>query len=170
VSSNQEALEERLREMRASFDDAFAHRPVAPNSETLDVLEVAVASQSFLVRVSELRSVHASCVVKRVPTPSATLLGLWSRRGAVYAVHDIAVLLGVGADARASWLMVARQVPIAFAASALKRHHRLPKDAWIEGASEQEAMQVASVDGVRLSLISMSRLIEQVTTSGDARR
>lgn len=166
--NRQDALDERLREMRASFDDAFAHQPVTSNSETLDVLEVAVASEAFLVRVSDLRSVHASCVVKRVPTPSATLLGLWSHRGAVYAVHDTAALLGVGRDAAATWLMVAREAPIAFAATGLRRYHRLDADAWVEGASKGDGMQAARADGVRLTVISMPRLIGQVTQPGDA--
>lgn len=168
--SDQQALEHRLRELRASFDDSFAHAASTPSTETLDVLELSVASQAFLVRVSELRSVHAGCVVKRVPTASATLLGLWSRRGVVYAVHDTAALLGAGKDPQASWLMIARQVPIAFGCAGLTRHHRLPREAWIGSAQDTRdaggRMQAAMVDGVRLTLISVPQLIAQVTSAG----
>lgn len=169
--SDSQALQARLQQLRDAFDDSFTHAATSDSVETLDLLELVVGNQCFLVPVADVRSVHVARPIMRVPTASASLLGLVGLRGAILAVHDLGAMLGVTTDRTAPWLMVARQAPIAFGFQKLERHLRLPVNARMAAVDPQRILgaEITVDHGVRRAVIQVDRMVDQVLAAGTER-
>lgn len=161
------ALDARLQLLRDAFDDSFAHAANDETVETLDMLDISVGRQRFLVPVSQLRSVHAARPITAVPMRAGSLLGLIGLRGAMFALHDLGTLLGVPTDKTAPWLLVARRAPVAFAFQAVERHLRLNADAMMAAVKPDQLLGAEAVldQGTRRSVIQIDRVVEQLLTT-----
>ncbi|HTQ04825.1 MAG TPA: chemotaxis protein CheW [Polyangiaceae bacterium] len=114
--------------LRSEFDGVFA-LPVRERSEKLiDLLMIRVAGQSYALRVDEMSGVGAGRRVTKVPSPEPAFAGLVGIRGAIFAVYDLGVLLGLPHQASEQhWVaLAAGDAQIALSFEELEGHLRLP--------------------------------------------
>jgi purine-binding chemotaxis protein CheW len=102
--------DDRVAQMRAEFDSAFARPPAASAAELTDVLTLRVGEQPCMVRLSDIAEVSAQPVLTAVPTPIPELLGIAARRGSPVAAYDLGLLLG-RAPVAPRWLILAAAEP-----------------------------------------------------------
>jgi chemotaxis signal transduction protein len=122
--------------LRREFDEAFA-RPVRERSvDHVALLSIRVAGQPYALRIDELGGVAAGRRITPVPSSDAAFAGLVGIRGALFAVHDLAALLGVPRREHARrWVaLTTGEGRLALAFAELEGHLRLPAAAF--GASE----------------------------------
>lgn len=123
--------------LRREFDDAFA-RPVREHAaDFVDLLSIRVAGQPYAVRVAELGGVAAGRRVTPVPSLERSFSGLVGIRGAVFAVYELAELLGLGRHySERGWVaLAAGNAELALAFDELEGHLRLDPSAL--GANER---------------------------------
>jgi purine-binding chemotaxis protein CheW len=146
-----EQLQQRLTELRNTFDESFA-RPVRPyGGQIEDLLAIRVADEPYAVRLDDVAGLALATDTVVTPLPGAPphLLGVASVRRTVVAVHDLAALLGQARPASPRWLILARgEPPVAVAFDRVDGHLRLPRAATATGEAPAEAGRAASVDVV----------------------
>jgi purine-binding chemotaxis protein CheW len=113
--------------LRREFDDAFARPLRELRSEFVDLLAIRVGGQPFAVLLAELAGVASGRRVTLVPSPEPAFSGLVGIRGAVFAVYDLAVLLGLSAQGgERRWVaLAAGGDELALAFDELEGHLRL---------------------------------------------
>jgi chemotaxis signal transduction protein len=111
-----EALEETVRRLRATFDDAFASPRVERAVELHAVLVVEVAQRIVALRTSQIGGIAARPRILELPGAPPFVVGLTALRGVVLPVCSLAAILGVGGGRSDAWIAwVDADPPAAFA-------------------------------------------------------
>ena len=97
----------RLDELRESFDASFSRPPPVQKDPGEALLRLRVGGAPLLVRLGDLSGLHLLPRLVRLPGAPATLLGLTGLRGQLFAVHDLAGVLGLRTDEAPGWLLLA---------------------------------------------------------------
>ena len=98
-------LEERLADLRRTFDRTFAASPVTVTEETLDLLAIRVAGAPYAFRAREIGGLTTCKKLAPLPTRRPELLGVAGIRGSLVLVYDLSTLLGHGhVEASPPWL------------------------------------------------------------------
>jgi chemotaxis signal transduction protein len=122
-------LDDRLRTLREEFDHSFALAAVQGQAEQLDFVAIRIAGDPYVLRLSEVASLHADRRLVGAPSLLPELRGIAGFRGILTPVYDLGALLGYAAQANSKWLVVAQwSAPIAFAFEAFETHLRIPTD------------------------------------------
>jgi purine-binding chemotaxis protein CheW len=113
--------------LRRRFDESFAVA-ASPHSERLEgFLAIRLASDLYVLRVSEIAGLHADLKVVAVPSHDSQLLGIVALRGTMAPVYDLAALLGYPSSARPRWIVLARASQlVGFAFDTFESHLRAP--------------------------------------------
>jgi chemotaxis signal transduction protein len=142
-------LQERLRELRETFDRDFAHEARQAGGERNDFLAIRVGGDPYALRLSELLGVAADKKIVTTPSHAPALLGLAGFRGAVTPVFDLGRLLGYGNAEAPRWIALARerqQVGLAF--EVFEAHVRAGvSDLIAEASSDRAGLRGALRDG-----------------------
>jgi purine-binding chemotaxis protein CheW len=114
-----DALELRVRGLRAAFDRTFALAPSTDREPTEDLLLIRVGPAPYALRISELAGVAKDRPIVAAPSHRHELLGLAALRGEVLCVYSMAHLLGLSEETSAPpWIALsggAEPVALAFA-------------------------------------------------------
>jgi chemotaxis signal transduction protein len=144
-------LQERLRELRETFDRAFAHDAGQAGGERNDFLAIRVGGDPYALRLSELLGVAADKKIVTMPSHAPAMLGLAGFRGAVTPVFDLGRLLGYGASEAPRWIALAgerQQIGLAF--EVFEAHVRAGvSDLIPEASSDRAGLRGALLDAER---------------------
>jgi purine-binding chemotaxis protein CheW len=121
-------LSGRAAQLRLGFDRSFAEPLRAEGTSTEDFLAVSIASASYAIRCAEISGLIADKKITRVPTNTASLLGLGGFRGAVLPIYSLAALLGHPQTRWPRWVVIAADMPIALAFESLEGNFRVARD------------------------------------------
>ena len=157
----------KLEELRDSFDSSFSRPPPAQKDPGEALLRLRVGGMSLAVRLGELSGLHLMPRLVRLPGGPASLLGLVGIRGQLFAVHDLAALLGQSSRETPGWLLLAggsRRVGLAATGfegqlrmTAEQRHQ--------DGVSSPHpllATRVLLADGTLLPVLDTDALVRQL--------
>jgi chemotaxis signal transduction protein len=133
-------LQERLRELRETFDRAFAREARQVGGERNDFLAIRVGGDPYALRLSELLGVAAGKKIVTTPSHAPAMLGLAGFRGAVTPVFDLGRLLGYADSEAPRWIALARErQQIGFAFEVFEAHVRAGVSDLIAEASSERA-------------------------------
>ncbi|HZP41987.1 MAG TPA: chemotaxis protein CheW [Candidatus Binatia bacterium] len=121
--------DERLAELRRSFDEAFARPPAEASAAVEDLLFIRVGGDPYAVRLRELTGLAPAGRIAPVPGPTPELLGLATVRGALVPTYDLTALLGYPRERDApAWLLLCDgdKGRVALGVVHLERHGRIP--------------------------------------------
>ena len=192
-----EALQERLLELRQSFDRAFSEPQLEQRADaTIELLVIRVGRDPYAVRLAEIAALEADRSITSVPSDHPELLGVAGVRGVLVAVFDLAALLGApraadlsaGAQAHQParslaaaqapqsahglrWLVLAKGGPIAFAFSAFDGQLSVSRAAFASAEPSQRGRvrEVARGGGLSLPVIDTPGLIRALDERPGAR-
>ena len=160
--ATREALENRLIELRQSFDRAFAEPQLEESVEaTHELLAIRVGRDPYAVRLSEVGALEADRTITAVPSDHPELIGVAGVRGALVAVFDLARLLGAPEPESSRWLVLAKGAPLAFAFSAFDGQLSVRPDAIIAADPSHggRVREVARGGGLSLPVVDLGALI-----------
>ncbi|GAA3196438.1 chemotaxis protein CheW [Dactylosporangium siamense] len=126
-------MQQRLAELRESFDRSFAdpHREDVAGFD--DLLAIRVGGHRYALRLTQAAGLFPDRPVTRLPGPLPSLLGVASFRGSIVPVYDLGAVFGHPAAAEARWLVLAAgEPPVALAFEELDGHLRVPRDLIVE--------------------------------------
>jgi purine-binding chemotaxis protein CheW len=126
-------LQQRLAQLRASFDGSFAepHREDVAGFD--DLLAIRVGGNRYALRLTQAAGLFPDRPVTRLPGPLPSLLGVASFRGSIVPVYDLGAVFGHPPAAGARWLvLVAGEPPVALAFEDLDGHLRVPRELIVE--------------------------------------
>ena len=152
--------------LEREFDATFARPLEERATDLVDLLSIRVAGQPYALRVADIAGIAAGRRITRVPSPDPAFSGLVGIRGAVFAVHDLAALLGLPArtnDAR--WVaLAAGDAEIALAFDEVEGHLRLPPSALgtNDGSPTSFCEQALHADGELRPIIGVTRIVNVV--------
>jgi purine-binding chemotaxis protein CheW len=165
-----------LSEMRAAFDESFAHPPRGQDTKAAQLLAIRVAHTVCAIRVSEVAElIHARKIVA-VPSPVTELLGVVGLRGSIVPVYSLAALLGHPQGAGASiWLALgAGKNPVAFAFSDFEGYRQVFEAQILSATGPMASLHVkemVSADTEMRALIDIPALVKTIDAlCGNARR
>lgn len=131
-----DALLERARLLRESFDRGFAEPASGRTGESTDLLAVRVNGDPYALRLSELLGLVADKKIVKTPSRNDALLGLAGFRGAITPVFDLARLLGYPHVDAPRWLALTRDgALIGLAFERFEAHLRVTSEALIADAA-----------------------------------
>ncbi len=90
------ALDQRVAELRRTFDRAFASPATRTTDDTEDMLAIRVAGDPYALRVSEMSGLATGKKIAFLPSQRPSVVGIAGVRGSLLLVHSLAVLLGYG--------------------------------------------------------------------------
>lgn len=164
-----EALLDELRQMRRDFDERFA-RPADPERETLeDVLAVSHGEARLALTLRGAGALLRTPPLTPIPSPSRALVGLAGIRGAVTALYDLGVLLGlepVGRDARGWALLCSPTARVGLVFEAFDGFHRVAPEAVEQVRGPAGAGRAVRIDGELRRLLVPAELAPE--TAGGA--
>jgi len=151
--------------LRRRFDESFAVA-ASPQTERLEeFLAIRVASDPYVLRVSEIAGLHADLRIVAVPSPDSQLLGIVALRGTMAPVYDLAAMLAYQASARPRWIVLARASQlVGFAFDTFETHFRVPDTA----IAARDAQAAAHLDGTVLGaealrpIVRLTSLVELI--------
>ena len=121
-----EDLSHRARALREASMRTFARPPPSAEPGLEDFLIVTAAADRYVLRLSEVTSVHVDRRVTPVLSPMPELLGLADFHGRLTPIYAAGALLGCTGAQEPRFLVVARHAqPVGFAFTALQRHLRV---------------------------------------------
>jgi purine-binding chemotaxis protein CheW len=165
---------DRVSELRADFDAAFAQPARPERNEWVDLLAIRVGDVPYAVRVADLAGIYVDKAITAVPGSPAAVRGLAGFRGAVVVVYDLAVLLGGAGGAAGRWIAAAAaDNQVAFAFTQFDGHVRVDSDAFALGADDADgsrARETVHVSGVVRPIIRVSTLLDTITRAPNARK
>jgi purine-binding chemotaxis protein CheW len=152
--------------LRSEFDRSFALPLANDTRDEVDFIALRIGDRSYALSNSELAGVTVGRRATPLPSPDPALAGLVGVRGALVAVFDLGVLVGVRSSAVESrWLALsARDTRIALAFDELEGYRSAPRaalravaarrDDYVEQALEDEGRirPIVSVNGIVSSL------------------
>jgi chemotaxis signal transduction protein len=164
MSASQE-LDDRLRTLRAEFDQSFAALAVRGAAEQLDFIAIRIAGDPYVLRLSEVASLHADRRLVAAPSLLPELRGIAGFRGILTPVYDLGALLGYAHEATSKWLVVAQwPAPIAFAFGAFEAHLRVRADrvSLANSAASSAVNGAVQDDNGAVPLLHLPSLVEGV--------
>jgi purine-binding chemotaxis protein CheW len=132
-------LAERAAELRASFDRAFAVPIRSEAAATQDLLAIAVGTEPYAIRLSEVTGLFADRRITPIPGSSTALLGIAGFRGTIVPVYSLPMLLGHSPTQLPRWLVIAAVAPVALAFDQLDGHLRAAAEAILPRQSPEQA-------------------------------
>jgi len=122
-----DGLDERAKDLRKAFDDAFASPSLSPQADWIELLLIQTSGQRLAIRVLELAGVEAGRNVVQIPAVRPGLLGLSAVHGQLVPVYELGFLLGFRSrDSAPRWLALRRdQELLAFAFDELEGSCRI---------------------------------------------
>lgn len=163
--SASQKLEDRLLALREEFDHSFAVAAVEATAPPLDFVAIRIAGDPYVLRLSEVASLHADRRLVAAPSQLPELSGIAGFRGILTPVYDLGALLGYAPEATSKWLVVAQwPSAIAFAFEAFEAHLRVPADrVSLANGQANSAINGAVHDGNgALPLLHLPSLVEGV--------
>lgn len=125
-------------DLRNTFDRSFARPREFKTENRENFLAVRVADHPYLIRLSDVVSLHAHRQIVALPSALPELLGIAGFRGVVAAVYDLRVLLGHSGNSALSWLLLVRaSEPLGFAFDSFERHISVPSEAVAKSAQAE---------------------------------
>jgi purine-binding chemotaxis protein CheW len=100
--------EQGLANLREAFDQSFARPRELKSAIRENFLAVRVAGHPYLIRLSEVASLHARRQITAIPSAIAELIGVAGFRGTVSAVYDLRALLGHSGSGPLPWVVLVR--------------------------------------------------------------
>lgn len=94
MSRSDMAADQKLLELRRSFDEAFAVSPRAELESMEGFIGLRISGDAFALRVSEVGHLASHQKIVALPSERPELLGLTGIRGTTVPVYSIARLLG----------------------------------------------------------------------------
>jgi len=142
--------------LRAEFDHGFALRPVAPDTDVVDLLAIRAGSHRVAIRLGDILAIAATPRLLAVPSTAPALLGLAGQRGQIVAVFRLATLLGHPELGTARWMVICGGAgePIALAFEELDGHHRLSR--------ARLHVEAAQIDDELRPLVDVRRLVAAI--------
>jgi chemotaxis signal transduction protein len=158
------SLDPKLRALRDAFDGSFAVPSGAELREYLDFIAIRVAGDPYVVRLSEIQSLHASRTLVAAPSLLPALLGVAGFRGVLTPIYDLGHLLGYTGEWSAKWLIVAQNAaPIGFAFGTFEAHLRVTLDQISPAEGETGAVRGAvSSDAGALPVLHLPSIVEGI--------
>jgi chemotaxis signal transduction protein len=144
--------DDRLAELRRTFDAAFTFPPTRPPDDCRDLLAVTVGGNRLAVPLPAMSGLVADRPVTPLPGSPPQLLGVVGLRGQLVPVFSLADLVGrAGGGAETPrWLVLAAGSPVfAVAVDAVDGHLRVPDDAIARPAGDSGSTVVRTADGPR---------------------
>jgi chemotaxis signal transduction protein len=161
----------RAAELRRDFDRSFAVAPMSADAARQDLLAVCLATRRFALRLSDIAGLFVDKKVVSVPGSGPTLLGIAGFRGALAPVYDLQKILGLAAiqapGARARWLVIAAEAPVAFAFEAFEGQLRVsPAAIRAQAANDRQGFTTCFVEteGVLRPIIELSSVLKLIKT------
>ena len=145
-----------------AFDRAFAVAPAALAPDSIDLIGIRLGGDPFALRLADTTGMFSGRVITPMPSAVRELRGIAGIRGALVPVYDLAELLGRPPARHATWLVVARQAPVAFVFEVFERQIRLTADALAARENSQHVREVATADGIARPIIDLSSLVAAV--------
>jgi len=167
MSASSQRVPLRLDELRDSFDSSFSRPPPAQREPGEALLRLRVGGTSLAVRLGDLAGLHLMPRLVRLPGGPASLLGLAGLRGQLFAVHDLAALLGLSSGEPPGWLLLAggsRRVGLA--ATGFEGQLRASAEQWHQDAASSShpllATRVLLSSGGLLPVLDADALVRQL--------
>lgn len=161
----EEDLSHRARALREAFDAAFARPPPSVDPGLEDFLIVAAGADRYVLRLSEVASVHVDRKVTPVLSPMPELLGLADFHGRLTPIYAAGALLGCAGAQEPRFLVVARHAqPVGFAFTALQRHLRVAaSELMLDDLTHDPFTQGAvRIDGSALRILELTALVDHL--------
>lgn len=159
----------RASRLRLEFDRSFAEEVRGDPVQTDDLLTLRLGSAPYALRLSEVAGLYVDRVVTRTPGGGAGLLGFAAFRGAIAAVYDLHLLLGLPPARTARWLAMAQAIPVAFAFETFEGRLRVPREATMaQGRGEQPHPLIrgfASFDGLARPIVHLPSVLDAIGTA-----
>ncbi|HEX3774044.1 MAG TPA: chemotaxis protein CheW [Polyangiaceae bacterium] len=154
-------LEDRLQKLRNEFDRSFAIAVDDARVDYVDFLAIRLAGDSYVLRLSEVSSLHIDRRLTPAPSELSELRGIAGFRGVLTPVYDLGALLGYAATPMARWLCVARaSAPIAFLFESFESHLRLAPERISSGNGSKHAIGgTVQTDSAAIPLLDLPLLI-----------
>jgi chemotaxis signal transduction protein len=161
-----------LAALRREFDASFAETAFTRGAALIDLLDIRVGGVPYALRTSEIAGIHADRRLTPVPSRLAELIGLFSLRGAVIPVYDLAATLGHPVHARPRWIAVVSGMTAGLAFAEFAGHARVEATAIVprEGAPLATRYAASVVDlGERLRpIVSVPSLLSAISSRAAA--
>jgi len=106
--SLEQRIEHTTAALRDAFDGSFAKARATEGVSFDDFVSIRIAGDPYVVRLSEIASLHADCNIVGIPSPMPELFGIAGFRGKVAPVYDLGALLGYARAQAPRWLMLVR--------------------------------------------------------------
>jgi hypothetical protein len=146
----------RLRELRAGFDDAFAHPAAVSVADGEDILAVGAGAGRYAVTLADVAGLHADRPVTPLPGGPPHQLGVTAFRRTVVPVLDLRILLGQPAADPPRWLLLTATRPaVALAFDRFEGHAEIPPRA--------PGDEVVHLGGVAHPVIDVPALVQRAT-------
>lgn len=145
----------RVEELRAEFDLAFAEPAARNDAELVDLLAIRVGTGAYAARLAEVSGVYAQKKIVALPARVPELLGVVGLREGIVPVYSLRSLLGYAREEQPSrWILVAGKAePVALCFDALEGYVRVPKS---------ELAATVRINEELFAVLSMSSLIASI--------
>ena len=144
--------------LRDAFDAAFAAPLPPPRGDGRRLLLLRAGGEPCAVPMEDCASVQRTPVVTALPSRTPSFCGVTIVGGAILAVHDLAVRLGLAhSDRLAPWLLVsAGRQRVALLVDGVDGYAEVPRESVAGDAV------VVTVDGVTRRLVALAAIIESI--------
>jgi chemotaxis signal transduction protein len=157
-------VNDRVDDLRAAFDRAFADAPAPLAVPHVDVLRVRLAGDLYAIVLAEIAGLHADLHVVPMPSRAPELLGIVSVRNAIVPVYDLRAVLRVGVGPPSRWLVIGRGTPaVAFAFDGFDGHAQIPSVA-IAPSTGAPIRGVVTLDGQLYQVVDLGSLHTSIHT------
>jgi hypothetical protein len=102
----QSGIDAKLAELRAVFDESFAHPAVLPEDAGERLLTIRIGAEGYALRLGEISGIQALRRVVPLPGGPEGFRGLAGIRGRLVAVYSLAALLGIRGAGEENWLVM----------------------------------------------------------------
>jgi len=155
LTASPDHLTAQLLALRENFDRSFAQARSAHVAPGEHLLAIRVGRDPYALRSNQIAMIGTDRQITTVPSDSPELLGIAGLRGALVAVYDLALLIGVPRGDAPRWLARCKGSELAFAFGAFDGHVQLrPDDLARAGPGSHPLLgEVARVDGVARPII-----------------
>src|SRR5215470_1210816 len=94
MSEPRACLSERARDLKHTFDRAFAAPVLTDTDATEDLIEIGAGGSLYCLRLSEITGLYNDKTITSLPGSPPALLGIAGFRGAIVPIYSLAALLG----------------------------------------------------------------------------